>query len=59
MPSQPNPVYGPPPQGEPVRLLADAVEVLRPNGTTVAMDLVALADVAINAERTATARRPS
>lgn len=46
-----NPVYGTPPQGEPVRLLADAVEVVRPNGSVVTMDLVALADVAINAER--------
>ncbi|MFG3439912.1 hypothetical protein ACGF0J_21915 [Nonomuraea sp. NPDC047897] len=51
MPGQPNPIYGKPNPGEPVRLLADAVEVLRPNGTTVTMDLVALADAAIDAER--------
>lgn len=52
MPS--NPVYGPPPEperGELTRFLADAVEVLRPNGDVVRMDLVALADAAINADR--------
>ncbi|MEV0616163.1 hypothetical protein AB0I81_22810 [Nonomuraea sp. NPDC050404] len=49
-----NPVYGPPPdpeRGEPTRYLADAVEVQRPNGDVVRMDLVALADAAINADR--------
>ncbi|MEV7805020.1 hypothetical protein AB0O28_18925 [Microbispora sp. NPDC088329] len=48
-----NPIYGKPEpeRGEPVRFLADAVEVLRPNGKVVRMDLVALADVAIGAER--------
>ncbi|MGR6922590.1 hypothetical protein ACU635_50765 [[Actinomadura] parvosata] len=53
MPST-NPVYGPPPdpeRGEPARYLADAVEVQRPNGDVVRMDLVALADAAINADR--------
>jgi hypothetical protein len=52
MPS--NPVYGPPPdpeRGEPARYLADVVEVQRPTGEVVVMDLVALADAAINAER--------
>ncbi|MGW4958016.1 hypothetical protein ACWEPL_12390 [Nonomuraea sp. NPDC004186] len=52
MPS--NPVYGPlpdPERGEPARYLADAVEVLRPNCEVVVMDLVALADAAINADR--------
>ncbi len=55
-----NPIYGNPPQperGEPVRFLADAVEVLRPNGEVVRMDLVALADVAVGAERAAAALR--
>ncbi|PZG47474.1 hypothetical protein C1I98_13470 [Spongiactinospora gelatinilytica] len=49
-----NSVYGPPPdlaRGEAVRYLADAVEVQRPNGDIVRMDLVALADAAISAER--------
>lgn len=49
-----NPVYGPPPdpeRGEPARHLADAIKVQRPNGDVVVMDLVALADAAINAER--------
>lgn len=52
MPS--NPVYGPPPapeRGEPARYLADVIEVQRPNGDVVRMDLVALADAAINADR--------
>lgn len=55
-----NPIYGTPPEpdrGEPVRFLADAVEVLRPNGKVVRMDLVALADVAIGAERALAAAR--
>src|SRR5690606_25876823 len=52
-----NPCYGPPAEGEPVRLLADAVEVLRPNGQKVAMDLVALADVVIKADRAVAALR--
>ena len=54
MPTHSNPVYGPPPdpeRGEPARFLADAVEVQRPNGDVVRMDLVALADAAINADR--------
>lgn len=49
-----NPVYGPPPEperGEPTTYLGDVVEVLRPNGDVVRMDLVALADAAINAQR--------
>ena len=49
-----NPVYGPPPEpdrGEPARYLADAIEVQRPGGDVVRMDLVALADAAINAQR--------
>ncbi|HEY9375020.1 hypothetical protein [Streptomyces sp.] len=49
-----NPIYGKPPEpdrGEPARFLADAVEVLRPNGEVAVMDLVALADAAVNAER--------
>ncbi|MGP4092965.1 hypothetical protein [Nonomuraea sp. KM90] len=53
MPST-NPVYGPPPdpeRGEPATFLGDVVEVLRPNGDVVRMDLVALADAAINADR--------
>lgn len=47
-------VYGrlpAPDHGEPVRYLADAVEVLRPNGTVLRMDLIALADIIIKAER--------
>lgn len=50
MPKQPNPIYGTPDPGEPAGYLSDVVEVLRPNGDVVRLDLVALADVAISAE---------
>lgn len=46
-----NPIYGKPPEGDPIKLLSDAVEVMRPNGQKVTMDLVALADVAISTQR--------
>lgn len=46
-----NPIYGKPPEGTPIKLLSDAVEVMRPNGEKVTMDLVALADVTISTQR--------
>lgn len=52
MPS--NQIYGPPPdpdRGEAVRYLADVVEVNRPDGSVMRMDLIALADAIIKADR--------
>ncbi|RBQ21576.1 hypothetical protein DP939_02370 [Spongiactinospora rosea] len=49
-----NEIYGPPPapdRGEPARLLADAIEVLRPDGSAVRIDLVAFANIALAAQR--------
>lgn len=53
-------IYGPPPEpdrGEPARYLADVVEVDRPDGSVMRMDLIALADAIIKADRAVTALR--
>ncbi|MDP4501139.1 hypothetical protein [Nonomuraea turcica] len=56
-PRTPGHYGGIPPEGKPVRRLADAVEVVQPTGTTAQLDLKALADVALGAQR-ATHRAP-